>query len=171
MSLDHKSAYLEHKRASQCQENSETQDVVSVMRQLCRSRTLPHSPERSLMSKNRYGVISGLRRAEDREAVVARLEAEGIQPGCEGTKIKRRSCGSKEGEQPRFWHNGGSIILFKIHPNAGIAGRGHGPFDGHFVGGVKVEVDHRFPITVDGHIRVDFIRNIFAKFQRTAALF
>ncbi len=75
------------------------------------------------------------------------------------------------GEQPRFWHYGGSIILFKIHPNAGIAGRGHGPFDGHLVGGVKVEVDHRFPITVDGHIRVDFIRNIFAKFQRTAALF
>ena len=78
LSLDHKSAYLEHKRASQCQENSKTQNVVSVVHQLCRSRTLPHSPERSLMSENRYGVISGLRRAEDRKAVVARLEAEGI---------------------------------------------------------------------------------------------
>jgi len=75
------------------------------------------------------------------------------------------------GGQPRFWHNGGSIILFKINPNAGITGRGDGPFDGHLVGGVKVEVDHRFAITVDGHIRVDFIRNIFAEFQRTAALF
>ena len=77
----------------------------------------------------------------------------------------------KEGGQPRFWHNGGSIILFKINPNAGVAGRGDGPFDGHLVGGVKVEVDHRFAITVDGHIRVDFIRNIFAEFQRAAALF
>jgi len=30
------------------------------------------------MSENRYGVISGLRCAEDREAVVTRLETEGI---------------------------------------------------------------------------------------------
>jgi ethanolamine utilization protein EutP (predicted NTPase) len=73
LSLDHKSAFLEHKRASQCQENSKTQDIVAVSQ--VQDKRAPFSAlfERSPMSEKRYGVISGLRSAEDQQLAIARL--------------------------------------------------------------------------------------------------
>ncbi|WP_417264122.1 recombinase family protein [Celeribacter sp.] len=69
---------MEHKRASQCQENSETQDIVAVLQVQHEHAPFSALSERSPMSENRYGVISGMRNAEDRQLAIARLASEGI---------------------------------------------------------------------------------------------